>query len=166
MEKDFITAYFTNNERTVVGIVRETPDQESEWIEHIVAEEGNPKWEALLKDISIDQLHENTWQYLKQLDAGFKNQVIEVAKERGLIYDIDAVNTDIYKALAKAFFEPFDPEKDKEKLFILKIQLFEVPQIRECKDKNLKASLRKSTTILEALKISIKIVESTVGTTA
>ena len=78
-----------------------------------------------------------------------------------MIYDVDAINTDIYKALASSIFAPFNPDEDKEKLFMCKLQLFEVESIKKSTNRDLKTKLRKSQTILEAIKTAIEIVENT-----
>lgn len=161
----FIQAYFTNNERTIAR---------AEWLnkkidkietEVIVCKNGEIEWDRLLTQISIDDLHESTYKYFKEQDNAFKDQVISIAKERGLIYDVDVINTDIYKALAVSLFAPFNPEEDKEKLFMCKLQLFEVEVIKQSSNRELKTKLRKSQTILEALKVAIEIVENTSDTT-
>ena len=56
--------------------------------------------------------------------------------------------------------KPFNPEEDKEKLFMFKLQLFELDQIKSSTNKIKKAELRKSKSIMEALKVAIDIVES------
>ena len=133
----FLNAYFINEERTVVeslwqdkkGAVRELT---------VESREGDPAWENILNHIDIDTLHEMTFKRIRDLDNAYKEQVIAVAKERNMIYDIDSINTEIYKAIAAALFAPFDPVEDKEKLFMFKLQLFEVDAIRECTDKTAK----------------------------
>ena len=74
-----------------------------------------------------------------------------------MIYDIDSINTEIYKAIAAALFAPFDPVEDKEKLFMFKLQLFEVDAIRECTDKNAKRKIRQAKTMLKACQAAIDI---------
>ena len=63
----------------------------------------------------------------------------------------------MYKALVEALLAPFDPEKDKEKLFMTKLQIFEVDAIKKSKNKELKKELRKSKTILDAFALAIQI---------
>ena len=158
---EFLTAHFSNNERTIVESYWTTPDGKETRVEYIEAKEGDPNWENLLTHIDIDSLHEATYKNIRDLDNSYKDQVIQIAKERGMVYDIDSINTDIYKAITAAIFKPFDPEEDKEKLFMFKLQLFELEQIKNNKNKTQKAKLRKSKNIIEALKAAIDIVEST-----
>ena len=158
---EFLTAHFSNNERTIVESYWTTPDGKEKRVEYIEAKEGDPNWENLLTHIDIDSLHEATYKNIRDLDNSYKDQVIQIAKERGMVYDIDSINTDIYKAITAAIFKPFNPEEDKEKLFMFKLQLFELEQIKNNKNKTQKAKLRKSKNIIEALKAAIDIVEST-----
>ena len=56
-------------------------------------------------------------------------------------------------------FGPFDPEKDKEKLFMFKLKLFEVDKIKKSTNRETKAKLRKAETIMEAIKSAVEILE-------
>ena len=157
---EFLTAHFSDNERTIVEAYWTTPDGKETRVEYIEAKEGDVSWEELLTHIDIDTLHELTYKNIRASDNAYKDQVMEIAKSRGMVYDIDSINTDIYKAITAAIFTPFDPEADKEKLFMFKLQLFELDQVKSSTDRIKKAELRKSKSIIEALKVAIDIVES------
>ena len=156
---DFLTAHFCNNERTTVESYWVTPDGLETRVEYIEAKEGDPNWENLLTHIDIDALHEATYQHIKEQNAVFEESVIKLAKERGLLYDIDELSTDTYKLLSNMLFKKFNKEEDKEKLFLYKLSLFEVPEIKESKSSVKKKKLRQAKNILEATKIAISIVE-------
>lgn len=160
---EFLTAHFLNNERTTIEVYWATENDTR--VTYVEAKDGDPQYEELLSHIDIDTLHENTYKHIREQNSLFENQVIQIAKERGMIYDIDSINTEIYKAIAAAMFAPFDPEEDKEKLFMFKLQLFEMENVKNSKNRALKTKLRKSTSILEATKIAIEIVENTSDTT-
>ena len=154
---EFVRAHFSNNERTIVESF--WTDGEVERTEYIEAKEGDPNWENLLTHIDIDTLHEATYQHIKEQNAVFEDSVIKLAKERGLLYDIDELSTDTYKVLSHILFKEFDEEQDKEKLFLYKLQLFEVPAIKKSKSSAKKKKLRQAKNMLEATKIAISIVE-------
>ena len=158
---EFLTAHFSDNERTIVEAYWVTPDGKETRVEYIEAKDSDPNYQELLKHVSIDMLHELTYKNIRASDNAFKDDIISIAKGRGMVYDIDSINTDIYKAITTAIFKPFDPEEDKEKLFMFKLQLFELDKIKTSTDKIKKAELRKSKDIMEALKVAIDIVEST-----
>ena len=154
---EFVRAHFSNNDRTTVESF--WTDGDVERVEYIEAKEGDPNWENLLTHIDIDALHEATYQHIKEQNAVFEESVIKLAKERGLLYDIDELSTDTYKLLSNMLFKKFNKEEDKEKLFLYKLSLFEVPEIKESKSSVKKKKLRQAKNILEATKIAISIVQ-------
>lgn len=158
---EFLTAHFTNNERTIVEAYWTTPDGKETRVEYIEAKEGDVNWDILLKHIDIDSLHENTYQHIKQQNQAFEETVIKYGKERGLLYSGE-VSMELYETLISLIFKPFDKEEDKEKLFLTKLKLFEVDQIKKSKNRILKAELRKALTIVDAIKIGLQISEELV----
>lgn len=162
---ELIEAYFTNDERTIIEAIWIDPETKELASEVIEAKDGDAAWEYLLTQITIDDLHESTFRHIRVEKELFENTVMKIAKEQGMVYDIDSVNTEMYKIIARSLFAPFDPEEDKEKLFMFKLQLFEMDIIKSAKNRSLKAKLRKAKTLLETTKIAIELVESTSGTT-
>ena len=160
---EFLTAHFCNNERTTIEVYWATEDETR--VTYVEAKEGDPQYEEVLSHIDIDTLHENTYKHIHEMNTQFENDVMAIAKERGMIIDIDSVNTDLYKAIINAIFGSFDAQEDKEKLFMYKLQLFELDAIKNNKDRKIKSKLRKAQSILEATKIAIEIVENTSDTT-
>ena len=152
---EFVRAYFSNNERTTVESF--WTDGEVERVEYIEAKDGDPNWENLLTHINIDDLHEATYKHIREQNEVFEDSIIKIGKERGLLYDINEIDTDVYKVLAQCLFGPFDEEKDKEKLFLYKLQLFELDAIKKTKSKIKKKNLRQAKSIIEATKIAIDL---------
>ena len=157
----FLNAYFIDEERTVVESLWEDESTNAIREHTVIAEDGNAAWKNLLEHIDIDTLHEMTFKRIRDLDNEYKDQVIAIAKERGMVYDIDSINTDIYKAIASTLFKPFDPEEDKEKLFMYKLQLFEEDHIKNITSKSQKTKLRKAKNLLEATEIAIELYKNT-----
>ena len=158
----FIDAYFTNNERTVVSILWEN-DKKEVVEETVMAEANEPGWENLLNqpEVTIDKLHERTVNRNREQRAIFEEQVVEIAKRDGLIYDGDIVNTDLYKMFVKTIFNTELAEKEtKEQLFMFKLALFELDKIKESNNREMKAALRKAETLPVALKIGCELFES------
>lgn len=153
----FLNAYFTDEERTIVESLWEEETTGTVRVEIIEAKDKDVAWEDLLTHIDIDTLHEMTFKQIRELDNQYKDQVIAIAKDRGMVYDIDSVNTDVYKAIAAALFAPFDATEDKEKLFMFKLQLFEVEEIRDSKDKEGKKKIRRAKTMLTACQAAINV---------
>ena len=153
---NFVKAYFTNNERTIVESLWVNDKNEVRILE-IEAEDDSPSWKELLTYINIDNLHEATYNYIKEKNDDYYDTVIAIARERSLIYDVDTINSNVSVAIAKTLFKDFDPENDKEALFMFKLGLFEVPKIKDSSNKELKAKLRKAKSIIEALHVSCEI---------
>ena len=152
----FLNAYFIDEERTVVESLW-TEESTNLVREHtVIAEDGNAAWENLLKYIDIDTLHEMTYKRILDMDKEYKDQVIAIAKERGLVYDIDDENN-INELTTVGIFRDFDEENDKEKLFLYKLKLFEVEAVKNSKDNKMKKKLRQSKSIIEATQVACSI---------
>ena len=160
---EFVTARFTDNARNTVealwtrtledGTVETVP----EYIEAKLNSAGeavitSPQWEKLLTHIDIDGLHENTGRFIDEQRLQYEDAVIVIARKRGMIYEVDSINSNMYKSLAETIFKTFSEEDDKEKLFMLKLQMFELDVVKASKDRETKAKLRKATNMIEAIK--------------
>ena len=157
---DFLTAHFCNNERTTVESYWVTPDGLETRVEYIEAKEGDPNWENLLTHIDIDALHEATYKQIRAQNEAFKEDVIKIAKERGLIHDLTNLNeVDTMNLIVQFIFGEFDAEKDKEKLFMFKLKLFEIAKIKASKNIAVKAKRRKAENLIESIKAAIEILE-------
>ena len=133
----------TNIPKFVVNLERR-PDR----LEHIQKEMDYMGWEyELFKAVDLNNHGGCTLSH---------TEIIKIAKERGLIYDIDSINSDVYKSLVEFTFSPFK-EEDKEKLFMLKLQLFELEPIKNSSDRAAKAAMRKAPDIITAFKHAIDI---------
>mgnify|MGYP001193661310 CR=1 FL=1 len=157
-EHKFVSAHFTDNARTTVEAQWEAPDGKIR-VEYIMAEEDNVNWKNLLEHISIDELHESTYKYIKNSQKAFEVQAIQIAKDQGILKDFTDKSL-ISESLVKAVFEKEEEDGDsKNILFIFKLKLFELEFIKKCKTRKLKSDLRKAANIREALKVAIKIFE-------
>ena len=157
-EHKFVSAHFTDNARTTVEVEWEAPDGKTR-VEYIMAEEDNVNWKNLLEHISIDELHEATYKYIKNSQRTFEIQAMQIAKDQGLLQDIRDKNV-INEAIIKILFEKEEEDGDsKNTLFVFKLKLFELEFVKNCKTKKLKSDLRKAENIREALKVAIKIFE-------
>lgn len=166
---DFLTAHFSNNERTVVEVywVRDenedgVPETVVEYIEAAIDQDGRPKeadqsWNNLLKHIDIDTLHDNTAKHIADQQIEFERTVIDIAKKNGLFDDMH-LNENSHKTLVNFIFAPFDPEAQKEQLFMIKLELFELPKIKLSKNRAAKTKLRKAENIMTAIQTAIEIV--------
>lgn len=156
-------AYFFDNDRTIIRTIYHD-DEHREIIRDIPAQENNAQYRKFIVEMEehggIDALHERTFAYLRETQDAFEKQVIAIGKEKGMLYDADVLNTDVYKLFCNTMFDKnADVKEEKERLFMFKLALFEQDIIRESDNRQLKADLRKCTNLLDALKISVEIAQ-------
>ena len=155
------TAHFINNERTEIEVLflseKSTNDNLVMIPYSIEAKEGDADYEWLISKIDIDQIHENTFNKFRRENEQYRENIIATGKEMGLIFDNNGVNSNLYEALVDTLFEPFIEKDMKEKLFVMKLKLFEVEAIKSSKNRELKAKLRKSKDFLSAIKYATMI---------
>jgi hypothetical protein len=158
----FVSAYFSNEDKTTIMSFWEDPENQGVLIENIIeADEQDSSYANLLEHITLDEIHSNTWEYIKESEQAFKDQVIHIAKEKGWLVNIDdGGSNDFLKIVIDMIFDTYDEKKDKEQLFYLKLQLFEKQAVKECKDKELKKALRRASTPLGAIRAAIDIVDA------
>lgn len=156
-------AYFVDSARTTVEVIwqHETEKDEMEVIPATIDKDGRDvkggdSWNHLMEHITIDDLHHMTGGYISDQRIGFEESVIRIATKNGTL---DRIKGTDHKEAVATIFAPFDPNEQKETLFLFKLQLFELEKIKKSTNRPLKAKLRKATTILEAIKYAIEIVE-------
>jgi hypothetical protein len=155
------TAHFTNNERTeieVLLVAEESTEDNLVMISYYIeAKAGDLDYEWLISKIDIDQIHENTFNKFRDENEAFKETIVATGKEMGLIFDDKGVDTNLYEAVVDTLFKPYPGDDMKEKLFVMKLKLFEVDAIKTSKNRSLKAKLRKSKDFLSAIKYATMI---------
>mgnify|MGYP001395195382 CR=1 FL=1 len=155
---EFLSAHFSNNERTTVESYWITPDGKETRVEYIEAKDGDPNWENLLTHTNIDKLHEDTYKHIKNTQKAFENQAIQIAKDQGILQDFQDKNV-INNAIVKILFEQDNDSDSKNTLFVFKLKLFELDFVKNCKSRKMKSELRKAENIRQATKIAIDIFE-------
>lgn len=157
---EFLSAHFCNNERTIVKAWWKSRDGMDIAFEYIEAKDGDRNWENLLTHIDIDTLHEATYQQIKAQNQAFKDDVKRIAKKSHLVTDLtDLSNVDTMKLIVQVLFGSYKDETDKEKLFNFKLKLLEIASIQSSNKKTLKAKLRRSKNMLDAIKAAVKIID-------
>lgn len=160
---DFVDAYFLNNERTIVESLWYSETDDAYRTHVCAAEEGEAEWEKLLTFIDIDDLHERTYKRIAEQDEIFKETLIEIAKndENSWVAYKDDLNKNVVKTFIDVIFKENLSEKDeneKEKLFLYKLELFEIDAVKNSKNKELKKKLRKSQNTIEATLYACQLV--------
>jgi len=174
--ESFVSAYFTNNDRTAVEVLFKGTQEELNALAinlDSVDTEGNPHplVERLFSIVTLDELHDLTYRKKRDESDAYMKMAVEIAKRKGLVIDPIAyedtvvtgsneekVDTKFYTYGLKLFFGiEFDEQKQKEDLFIVKLAAFELDIVRLCKDKELKAELRRAKNPTEVLDALIRI---------
>lgn len=157
-DHDLLTAHFTDNERTNICSLWVCQNTNNIHEMHIEAKDGDYWYEDLITHLSLDDIHENTYKHIQHQSAEFQNTVIDVAKNNGWIYNLDDLDTEVYKAVVKSiFFDDFDPIEHKEQLFFLKMELFETKLLKESNDRELKKELRLAPDLISCIEVACKI---------
>lgn len=150
-ELEFIDAYFINEDRTDIEILRKNVDGDIV-PEVAIAKEDDILYQGLLKNgITLDTLHERTYEKIKHIKKSQIKFAEKIAKKE---------NSEIFTEKADLsmdwFFTKFD-NKDVEKLFKFKLQSFEYDFVKNSKNRKLKSNIRKAQTPLEVLTNVIEI---------
>ena len=105
LKDHFLTAYFIDNERQNIEIQATSEDQKKVYTYVIPFDENRDEYKALSKFMSLDQLHESTYQRVKNERRLFEEQVIRIAQKDGLIMDSEKIDTKFYPTLVTSLFE-------------------------------------------------------------
>ena len=156
-KENLIGAYFIDNERKNIEVLTRSEDGTKVIPTIMPFDENNSSFKELTSVITVDDLHENTYQKKKDEQKIFEQKVMEIAKKDGLLVDDTKIDSTSYNKITKAIFEQGENE---DQLFALKLALFELPAIRDSKDDELKKKLRQSKSKIDTLKVAFEITGS------
>ena len=155
LKDHLVKANFIDNERKMIEVLYTSKDYKITNSTVIEYDTEHPDFQELMKVMSVDELHETTYNTKKAERAEFERTAIEIAKNSGLVLGHDKIDTSFFPILTKAIFE--EPENE-DHLFALKLALFEIKEIRDTKKEKLKTQLRKCTTKIESLLYALQII--------
>tara|TARA_E500000178_G_scaffold306676_1_gene319077 strand:+ start:632 stop:1111 length:480 start_codon:yes stop_codon:yes gene_type:complete len=156
-KENLIGAYFIDNDRQNIEILTTSEDKKQIIPTIIPFDENNPSFKELTSVITVDDLHENTYQKKKQEQKIFETKVMEIAKKDGLLVDDTKIDSKYYNKLVSAIFT--DPDNE-DQLFALKIALFELEKIKDSKNNEMKKKLRQSKNKIDTLKVAFEIISN------
>ena len=148
LKEHLLKAYFVDENRTLIEVLYTSLDFKETHSVIIEYDTKHPDCQALLEVVSLDDLHESTYQQKKEERKVFEEEAILIAKKSGSVFDMNRLDTKFYPAMVKSIFEESDNE---DHLFALKLALFEVEKIRDSKNDDLKKKLRQSKTKSDCL---------------
>jgi hypothetical protein len=155
LKDNLITAYFIDNDRRNIEMLTRSEDQKSVFPTILPFDENNEQWKFLKKFISLEQLHELTYEKNKKEREEYEKSVLRIAQREGLVMESNKVDSKFFNLLVKTVFE--ENSEDKEELFTLKIALFELDKIKNSKNTELKTKLRKAQTIYDTLSVAFEL---------
>lgn len=152
LEKQFVTAHFIDNDRTQIEVITLEDPSKNTQISTVIEYDTNHPWcQELLKVCNLDTLHENTWTRIQQQRNAFEQSVLKIARDQGLVYGTHKSETKFHTAMMDFLFN-FKEDQEKEDLFAFKLASFELDVVKNCKDKDQKAAIRKAQSPLEVVK--------------
>ena len=154
-KENLIGAYFIDNDRQNIEILTTSEDKKQIIPFILPFDENNISFKELTSIITVDDLHENTYQKKKDEQKIFEEKVMQIAKKDGLLIDDTKIDSKSYNKLVKAIFEQGENE---DQLFALKLALFELTAIRDSKDDELKKKLRQTKNKIDTLKVAFEII--------
>jgi len=156
-KENLIGAYFIDNDRKNIEVLTTSEDKKQIIPTILPFDENNNMFKELTSVVSVDQLHENTYQKKKDEQKIFEEKVMQIAKKDGLLLDDTKIDSTSYNKITKAIFEQGENE---DQLFALKLALFELTAIRDSKNDDLKKKLRQSKNKIDTLKVAFELVGS------
>jgi Fe-S cluster biosynthesis and repair protein YggX len=151
---NLLSARYIDDEQTSIEILFLHKNQNVVIICPVEVEDAT--FNELLKYVTVSQIEEYTKEWnLKQYQAYIKHQQSLI--DEGLL-NIRPIEDDKFIEKLIDFSLDFDPEKEEhtEKLFRLKLELFDRPEVQNASDEK-KEELRKGTTTLAVFTTFIQI---------
>jgi hypothetical protein len=149
-------AYFTNNERTdieVLLVAEESTEDNLVLIPYnIEAKAGDVDYEWLISKVDIDIIHENTFNTRRKEREDFEAAIKDIAAKEGLIF-ANLNQEEVFDSI----IDTIQTEIDDESLFKFKLKVFDIEAVKDCKDRSVKAEIRKAKSIPEVIAAFSKI---------
>jgi len=162
LKDNFIDAYFIDEDRQNIEILQKSEDGKKV-IPTIIAFEqpdntgktSTGNMEKLKEVMSVDELHERTYQKKKEERKLFEEQVMRIAKKDGMVLDESQKPETLFPLIVKTITED---QENEDHLFALKLALFEVDKIRDSANVDVKTEMRSGTTKAQVLSAALKII--------
>ena len=149
-KKNYLTASFIDNERKTIEVLLKSDDGKAVNPFILEYDPDNSICKQLLSVVTLDELHEITWEKKKDERKNFEAMIKKVAVKEGLMKKIiENVDSDFFKLLMDFLLS--NKQEHIDRLFNFKIFLFEQDIMKNSKNEDLKTAVRKSKTPLEAL---------------
>jgi len=151
----FTNAVFANGQKnTILALWK---DNETLTTEEIVIKPNleNHIYCKLLEQFTVDEISTMTDQRNKINRNAFEQLVKKMAIDNGLLYNESAA-TEQNKITIDFIFTPMEGDAGSDLLFDIKLKIFDLPEVINSSNSELKSKLRQATTPLEALYVAGK----------
>ena len=162
IKDNFIDAYFIDEDRQNIEVLQKSEDGKKV-IPTIIAFEkpdetgktSTGNMEILKEVMSVDELHERTYQKKQEERKLFEEQIMRIAKKDGLALDGTNKPETLFPIVVKAIC---DDTNNEDHLFALKLALFEIDKIRDSDNQEIKTAIRQGTNKVEVLQNAFKLI--------
>lgn len=152
---EFTEAYFLDNKKTQIETVFHDFDEDAYFNVLIDVDLENENYQRLLEQFNLVQIKKMTDERRQQENEQFLYVVEDIAKRNGLIYDPENADTE-NRLKVDHIFELPEGEFGEEFLFNIKLNIFEMEEVINSENADLKKELREATTPLQCFYIAGK----------
>ena len=160
---NFVEATFIDTERKNIEVLTKSDDGKSVIPTIIPFNEENHMFKELMEVTTVDKLHEDTHNKKKAESELYKQEVMRIAKEDGLLADLSKTHAieenkeDYFSSIIDGITKK---QNDEDHLFAFKIAAFEqIKQINESDDVEGKKKIRQAKNKIELFRAVFDMIE-------
>ena len=160
---NFVEATFIDTERKNIEVLTKSDDGKSVIPTIIPFNEENHMFKELMEVTTVDKLHEDTHNKKKAESELYKQEVMRIAKEDGLLADLSKTHAieenkeDYFSSILDGITKK---QTDEDHLFAFKISAFEnLKQIKESDDVEGKKKIRQAKNKIELFRAIFNMIE-------
>jgi len=156
----FTHACYVNSKKDTIDAIwhDETATGEDQIAYHqisIPVDLENANYVKLLETFTTDEISTMTDQRTREESENFKQFIREMAEKEGLVYDPNAADRNEVQSVDHIFTPP-EGDAGTDLLFNVKLKIFDMPEVVDSTNTELKRALREADTPLKALYIAGK----------
>lgn len=151
----FVNAVYASSKRKLILAIWQHNDNMQQHEVAIETDLNSDTYKKLLETFTVDEISTMTDQKRKMASKNWEIIVKDVAQKYGLIYDPSAVDPQ-NKLRLDDLFNPPEGEVGMELLFNTKLKIFDLPQVTQSTNSELKKKLREAKSPMESLYIAGK----------
>jgi hypothetical protein len=151
----FINALFASSKKKLILAIWQDNETKQQHEIAIETDLNNKMYVKLLETFTTDEISTMTDQKRKHAAKSWELVVKDIALKYGLIYDPSSTNPQD-KLVIDHLFNPPEGEAGMELLFNTKLKIFDLPEVTQSSNTELKKKLSEARTPLESLYIAGK----------